>query len=87
MQRMYDYRSGNNYRMYNNIYRQNESANTDYVKKCNIQPVGRFPECTAIAMAYIPFQENNDIYDDCQALERGTAFPCLDKPFMGGCQR
>ncbi len=82
LQRMYDY-SYHNQRMYKeNVYRQHDRKNQSI--RCCIQPEGAFPECTPIAMAYIPFQDVNEIYDECKALERGTAFPCLDKPFLGG---
>lgn|GEM_PF-1572786 len=85
MQRMYDYHH-NNMRMYSeNAYRQCEKRNV--IKKCCIQPEGKFPECTPVAMAYIPFQDATEIYDECKAFERGTAFPCLDKPFLGGSCR
>lgn len=85
MQRMYDYQS-HNHRMTNDVYyRKNDNNCYNYVKNCKIQPVGKFPECTPVAMAYVPFQEIKDLYDDCKALERGTVFPCLDKPFLGGC--
>lgn len=39
------------------------------------------------AMAYVPriyFNCKNDIYNLCTALERGTLFKELDKPFKGG---
>ena len=42
-----------------------------------------FPEGTAIAMAYVPWQTWRDIYDPCKALECGTIFQELDKPFLG----
>ncbi|MBR6872599.1 MAG: spore coat associated protein CotJA [Ruminococcus sp.] len=35
------------------------------------------------AMAYVPFQRWQKTYDDEAGLERGTVFPCLDKPFIG----
>ncbi len=83
MQRMYDY-PYNNQRMYrDNVYRQPEKHHHNSVRCC-IQPEGKFPNCTPVAMAFIPFQEMSELYDDCKALERGTAFPCLDKPFLGG---
>lgn len=42
------------------------------------------PKDTAIAMAYVPFQQyNSKLYSPAQALESGTAFPVLDKPFYG----
>lgn len=41
-----------------------------------------------IAMAYVPWQVWQDIYDADKALCRGTIFQELDKPFqgMGGCR-
>lgn len=35
------------------------------------------------AMAYVPFQSWRRVYDPTVALERGTIFPELDKPFIG----
>lgn len=45
------------------------------------------PKQYSVAMAYIPYQNNTKTYDDMKALERGTLFPVLDKPFMGGAGR
>lgn len=42
-----------------------------------------FPEGTAIAMAYVPWQKWQDIYEPCKALEYGTIFQELNKPFLG----
>ena len=36
-----------------------------------------------LAMMYVPDQEWQDIYDQDTALERGTLFAELDKPFYG----
>ncbi|SEK83696.1 spore coat associated protein CotJA [Ruminococcus albus] len=44
---------------------------------------GTLPKNLAFAMAYVPFQPWEDPYEDDTALSRGTAFPCLDKPFIG----
>ena len=45
--------------------------------------IDQFP----IAMAYVPWQRWGQIYPMEQALNRGTIFPELDKPFvMGRCQ-
>lgn len=41
---------------------------------------GRFPSDTPLAMAYVPFQTFETIYDPEQALDRGTIFPELDFP-------
>lgn len=37
----------------------------------------------ALAMSYVPWQRFGKLYNEKVALERGTAFPELDKPFMG----
>lgn len=35
-------------------------------------------------MAYVPFQESNPkTYSPVQALDAGTVFPALNKPFYG----
>lgn len=42
------------------------------------------PEYTAEAMAYVPFQQfNSETYSPAQALEAGTVYPILNKPFFG----
>jgi hypothetical protein len=38
-------------------------------------------------MAYVPLQGWGETYDSCKALQRGTLFPVLDKPFKGGAGR
>lgn len=38
----------------------------------------------SLAMSYVPWQRWGDMYDECAALERGTAFPALFMPFMAG---
>lgn len=42
------------------------------------------PADTTVAMAYVPFQQQNSkLYSPAQALEAGTVYPILDKPFYG----
>ncbi len=41
------------------------------------------PENPVVAMAYIPYQNMNKVYDDEQGLDTGTMFPELNKPFLG----
>lgn len=42
------------------------------------------PNDTVEAMAYVPFQQQNSkTYSPAQALEAGTVYPVLDKPFYG----
>ncbi len=36
-----------------------------------------------IAMAYVPSQKWEDIYDTQTGFDRGTIFRALDKPFLG----
>ena len=36
-----------------------------------------------LAMAYVPMQVFEDLYDPCTALIAGTVFASLDKPFCG----
>ncbi len=35
------------------------------------------------AMLYVPWQTDVSVYDESKALEKGTLFPCLNKPFAG----
>ena len=68
-------------RMYDNCSNISCTDQCDEVEKTIKSP---FPKYYSVAMAYIPFQNNPDTYDSVKALERGTLFPVLDKPFMGG---
>lgn len=36
-----------------------------------------------VAMAYVPWQKFSKVYEPDKALEAGTIFPELDKPFYG----
>lgn len=37
-----------------------------------------------IAMAYVPFQKSPKLYENLEeGFKKGTAFPELDKPFVG----
>ncbi len=36
-----------------------------------------------LAMAFVPMQRWGEVYSENDALERGTLFPELDKPFCG----
>lgn len=49
----------------------------------NGMPLKPFPDETPLAMAYIPFQQWQETYEESKAFARGTIFPCLDKPFIG----
>ena len=36
-----------------------------------------------LTMAYVPFQQIENVYNQEEALKSGTLFPNLDKPFLG----
>lgn len=40
-------------------------------------------EGAVLAMAYVPFQKFGMLYDEVKALDNGTLYPDLDKPFKG----
>ncbi|MDE6313189.1 MAG: spore coat associated protein CotJA [Lachnospiraceae bacterium] len=42
-----------------------------------------FPDHFPVGMTYVPWQTWNQIYDFDKALQQGTLFPELDKPFIG----
>lgn len=42
-------------------------------------PMTGFP----LAMAYVPYQSFDDLNEPCKALEQGTLFRALYKPFYG----
>lgn len=64
---------------------QTEYENGRSACKCKEMPA--FPENPVVAMAYVPYQECNDVYPSEKALHMGTVFPVLDKPFLAGCCR
>lgn len=37
----------------------------------------------SLAMAYVPYQEFEELYDDTEALYNGTLFKKLNLPFLG----
>ncbi len=51
-------------------------------KACPL-PTGAFPADTPLAMAYVPYQVWETPYETDVALQRGTIFKSLDKPFIG----
>ena len=47
---------------------------------------GVFPAQTPLAMAYVPYQEFEDLYDASAALENRTLFKNLNFPFERGAR-
>lgn len=44
----------------------------------------RFPSKTPLGMAYVPFQQWEEMFPEDEGFEKGTIFPGLDFPFMNG---
>lgn len=64
--------------------KNNHTTQKDYGcnKFCNMYSVDTV-NANPIAMAYVPWQYWETPMDPCQALEIGTIFKELDKPFLG----
>ena len=45
------------------------------------------PTNPVVAMLYVPMQTDTAMFDEFKALECGTLFPVLNKPFAGKCCR
>lgn len=70
--------------------RENSLGSPDMYKR-PVQPpqnnnnnMPRFPQNAPLAMAYVPFQEWGEVYNDDEAFPIGTLFPDLNFPFMRG---
>ena len=76
-----------NYRTYGYQRQTAYEQQTDCPRKecCCRTGLSALPETVSVAMAYVPFQECNDVYPCDKALCAGTVFPVLDKPFLAGC--
>ncbi len=46
------------------------------------------PSDASVTMLYVPFQNDTTVYEEMKALEVGTLFPVLNKPFTasGWCR-
>lgn len=77
-----------------NIDSRNRSSASYSNESVNRQGQGCFVKCDVLrgmplAMAYVPWQNWQNLYDPEKGLCQGTIFSELDKPFwgMGGCCR
>lgn len=51
-------------------------------KECSYKS-GSLPQCAPLAAAYVPMQESAEpVYNNSEALAKGTLFPGLNLPFM-----
>ncbi len=62
------------------------NALTMQTKKCGSDKMYR-PENELPVMVFIEMQQFGKMYNEAEGLQRGTLFPALDKPFMGGGYR
>ena len=53
-------------------------------RQADVNLVSAFPRDPVVAMAYIPYQNPKAVYTASCGLKKGTMFPCLNKPFLGG---
>ncbi len=61
-----------------------QNQNPCTVKTCGNRGRSPLPADIAEAMAYVPFQQWQSPYCIETALCKGTVFPVLDNPFLGG---
>lgn len=52
---------------------------------CPASLISALPADYAVTMMYVPMQTDTSMHEDMQALECGTLFPVLYKPFAGKC--
>lgn len=65
----------------NNNLRVYDTCNPQWQPSC---PKTTLPNNTTVTMAYVPYQLDANAYCPEVALQNGTLFPALDKPFFGG---
>ena len=56
-------------------------------QKCAQNMQITLPAVVVEAMAYVPFQQYETVYDAMEGFENGTIFPELNKPFLGADRR
>lgn len=66
------------------MFDTNGTLNTLGVTKGEYNGITPLPKTVVTAMAYIPFQTDTTRYRPETALEQGTLFTDLNKPFEGG---
>lgn len=65
----------------NNINSMHNASSMYWQPAC---PKTALPVDTVVTMAYVPYQTDMNVYCPEIALQNGTLFPSLDKPFFGG---
>ena len=62
---------------------KNPIGHKTHIPDMPFKKTSALPEHPKLAMAYVPFQTDLNVYDEMKALKCGTLFLCLDKPFHG----
>lgn len=68
----------------NSLNKQNNNIRINNATEDGSGNTTAFPQQTPLAMAYVPFQQWNSVYQEDEAFSRGTLFPELDFPFERG---
>ncbi len=66
------------------VMRERENAYDTTRSNNSGASISRFPASTPLAMAYVPFQQWGEVYNEDDAFDSGTLFPQLDFPFERG---
>lgn len=70
--------------IFSRLYPSNDNSDSKEQSEVVLQNPAPFPKETPLAMSYIYFQQWGETLNPDTALEKGTLFPCLDKPFERG---
>ena len=78
-------------RLYPSVHSQEDLQDADTSGRRNMSEANSenptpFPKETPLAMSYIYFQQWGETSNPETALQRGTLFPDLDKPFERGAK-
>jgi hypothetical protein len=65
-------------------YKRPECEKPEYTRPECVESVCSAVDACPLAMAYVPWQQWGPTYKPADAHRRGTIFPELDLPFLGG---
>lgn len=66
------------------MHKYEDMFNPSFLQKRDNTMLPPLPSDATVTMAYIPYQQEPVTYEDkTKALNQGTMFPDLDKPFTG----
>lgn len=65
-------------------YKMPEGRKPEYTRPKCVESVCSAVDVCPLAMAYVPWQSWGEVYKPTDGFRRGTIFPELDLPFLGG---